>query len=203
MRPQWKSSAYRKMRRLKTSAISLFVMLPMWQAGAQGPPISLTPPSVVQGSEAKSKTGEALLYTFGNWKITYTALNKAYHLTGSSTKSSPLRADRVGLSCHLDGDRGLIVPIWEYDLENRRNVTLTFWSDDQSSHDIRLPIEGHVMAMDRSSRNPSVTTFAHVLAASKGFFALSYDGKTLEFDVKHLPTANKRFAELCKNAPRP
>jgi hypothetical protein len=190
------------MLRQNSLAVLLFVMLPLCDADAQGPPLSITPPSVAQGTKGKSTPGETLLYTFGNWKISYTSPNKAYHLTGVSIRPSLVEANSVTLSCHLNDDQGVIVPIWEYTLRTRPNVVLTFWSDDQSSHDITLPIEGGVMAMDRSSKNPSVGIFAQTLTSSKRFFAFSYDGKTLEFEVRHLPAANRRFGELCKTGPR-
>jgi hypothetical protein len=160
-------------------------------SGAAGDP--LTEPST---------QGAAQSIAFDNWEVRQGLLDHSYMLIGRSREGE----GRFWLNCDVNGFINVAVPLLKRSGRDRlRSFPVTVWSDAQKRHELSLVVFENFVALAigyQGGRNDKLETFLDVLQTAKQNFAIAYDDRVFQFDVRKLPEARARFTQLCGNRQR-
>jgi hypothetical protein len=113
------------------------------------------------------------LYSFGNWRIVQIRANNSYQLIGGSSGKTP---GHFYLQCGADNFYSVGIPLFKTSKQDAgKVVTVTVWSADGLSKDIRLMAVNYALATAISYKDevsPAVRDFVDTLSIMEASSAL-------------------------------
>jgi len=139
-----------------------------------------------------------LVASFDNWEVREGLTKNTYLLISHSRDDQ----GQFWLECDRRGLLTVAVPLLGKDGSKRlRSQRISISSDAGVKRDFSLLVFSNYVALGLDSEmgpSDSVGFFLDVLRASRKVFALSYNDRTLEFDVAHFRAALATFTRQCR-----